>query len=197
MKWASAPEGWLFKPLRFVELLKMNFRDKTLVGTLCGMLSAMCLVPGASAGRHPDHPYRYSVVDIPVSLAVGTVQTPEFSVASHWYWILIQVEKPLPFQQMTCMMGVTTGPLDSKDCNSNDPLLRADWTVWDEGHLVSSGSSTTTGDDMYTNKYIFKFLGEFPEEAGKKYVVKVKFTRAGTPLDVANPHLIVTGIGDE
>jgi hypothetical protein len=55
--------------------------------------------------------YIDSVVDVPVSLAVGAVQRPEFSVASHWYWIMIQVEKPtpLPFGQMRCTMGVTSG----------------------------------------------------------------------------------------
>ncbi len=94
------------------------------------------------------------------------------------------------------MMGVTSSPLDSKDCDSNDPLLRADWTVLDEGHLVSTGSSTLKADDMYTDKYIFKFLGKFPGEAGEKYVLEVKFTKDGTPLNVANPHLIVTKIGD-
>ena len=78
---------------------------------------------GASARSHPEHPYRYSVVDMPVSLAVGTVRTHEFAPATHWYWIMIQVDKPLSFQQMECMMGVTAGPLDSKDCPSDDPLL--------------------------------------------------------------------------
>ena len=71
-----------------------------LVGTLCGTVGALFLAPGALAGNHPAHPYRYSVVDIPVSLAVGTVRTPEFSPPTHWYWIMLQVEKPLPFQQM-------------------------------------------------------------------------------------------------
>jgi len=166
-------------------------------GTLCGTLGALFLVPGAFAGSHKDHPYRYSAVDMPVSLAIGTVQTPEFSVASHWYWIMVQVEKPLPFQQMECMMGVTAGPLDSKDCSSNDPLLRADWTVSEEGRIVSSGSSTTQAWAKHTKQYIFKFLGSFSAEAGKKYVVQVKFTKDGTQLNVANPHLIVIRQGDE
>ena len=95
------------------------------------------------------------------------------------------------------MMGVTTGPLDKEKCNSDYPLLRADWIVWNEGHIVSSGSSTTEADDIYTNQYIFKFLGKFPALLGKKYVLEVKFTKDGTPLNVANPHLIVTKIGDE
>ena len=95
------------------------------------------------------------------------------------------------------MMGVTSNQFDSKDCSDNDPLLRAEWTVRDEDHLVATGSSTTKSDDMYTEKYIFKFLGKFPGEAGKKYTVEVRFTKDGTPLNVANPHLIVTKIGEE
>jgi len=110
------------------------------LGVIRGTLCALFLVPCARAGSHKDHPYRYSVVDIPVSLALGTVQTPEFPVVSRWYWIMIQAEKPLLFQQMQCMMGVTAGLLDPKDCSSNDPLLRADWTVRDGEHIVDRGS---------------------------------------------------------
>jgi hypothetical protein len=166
------------------------------IGVIGGMLGALILVPGASAGR-PDHPYRYSVVDIPISLAVGTVRTPEFSPRkTSWHWIMVQVERPLPFEQMMCMMGVTHGP-DSKNCTSEDPLLRADWTVWSEGQIVSSGSSTTKADAKFTKENIFKFLGKFPAEAGKKYVLEVQFTKDGTPLNVAHPHLIITKIGDE
>jgi hypothetical protein len=162
------------------------------------LIPALICSRGASAGSHPEHPYRYSVVDMRVSLAVGTVRTPEFSPPkSSWHWIMVQVEKPLPFQQMECMTGVTAGPLDSKNCTSDDPLLRADWTVWEEGQIVSSGSSTTNADAKFTKENIFKFLGKFPALSGKKYVLEVKFTKDGTALNVANPHLIVTKIGDE
>jgi hypothetical protein len=145
-----------------------------------------------------DHPYRYSVVDIPVSLAVGTVRTPEFSPPSSWYWILVQVEKPLPTKQMGCMMAVADdSPGSWKDCPLSDRLLRADWTVWEDGKIASSGSSTTHADDIYTRDNIFKFLGKFPALSGHKYVLGVKFTKDGTPLNAANPHLIVTKIGEE
>ena len=162
-----------------------------LAGMVGGMLCVLLLGPNAFAGRHRDHPYRYSDVDMPVSLAVGTVRTPEFPVVWQWYDILVQVEKPLPFLQMQCMMGVTTGPLDSKNCSSNDPLLRADWTVWDGEHIVDQGSISNKCACKFENKYIFKFLGSFAGEGGKKYVVEVKFTKDGAPLNVANPHLIV------
>ncbi len=168
------------------------------VSLAAGVLGIGLFAPLALAKSRPAHPYRYSVVDVPVSLAAGTVRTPEFSPRkTSWHWIMIQVERPLPFQQMMCMMGVTHGPLESKNCNSEDPLLRADWTVWNEGQIVLSGSSTTKADSAFTDDNIFKFLGKFPAEVGKKYVLEVKFTKDGTPLNVANPHLIVTRIGDE
>jgi len=145
-----------------------------------------------------DHPYRYSVVDIPVSLAVGTVRTPEFSPPSSWYWILVQVEKPFPTPQMECMMAVADdSPKSWKDCSLSDRLLQADWTVWEDGKIASSGSSTTHAAGKYATDNIFKFLGKFPALSGHKYVLEVKFTKDGTPLNVANPHLIVTKIGDE
>ena len=146
-----------------------------------------------------DHPYRYSVVDIPVSLAAGSVRTPEFSPRkTSWHWILVQVEKPLPTKQLACMMAVDDdSPASWKDCPLSDRLLRADWTVWEDGKIASSGSSTTEVDAKYTKDNIFKFLGKFPALSGKKYVLEVKFTKDGTPLNVANPHLIVTKIGDD
>jgi len=145
-----------------------------------------------------DHPYRYSVVDIPISLAVGSARTPEFTPPSEWYWIMVQVEKPLPTKQMSCMMSVDDDSPDSwKNCPLNDRLLRADWTVWEDGKITYSGSSSTHASAKYTTDNIFKFLGSFATQPGKKYVVEVKFTKDGTPLNVANPHLIVTKIGEE
>ena len=145
-----------------------------------------------------DHPYRYSVVDIPVSLAEGTVRTPEFSPPTHWYWIMVQVEKPLPTKQMGCMMAVADdSPQSLQDCPLTDRLLQADWTILEDGQVVKSGSSTTHAAAKYTTDNIFKFLGSFPATSGHKYVVEVKFTKDGTPLNVANPHLIVVKQGEE
>jgi hypothetical protein len=164
---------------------------RKLIGFIGGVLGVLLLIPGVSAGSHKDFPEKNSDIYMPVSLAVGTVRTPEFSVGGQLYDIIVQVEKPLPFEQMECMMGVTSGPLESRYCSNNDPLLRADWTVWNNGHVVSSGSNASMADDKQTKKYIFKLLGSFAGEAGKKYVVEVRFTKDGTPLNVANPHLVV------
>lgn len=145
----------------------------------------------SGATKHKEFPQKYSAVYVPVSLAAGRVRTAEFPVDKEWYDVIIQVEKPLPFQQMQCMMGVTSGPLEKKDCSSDDPLLRADWTVWEGAHIVQWGSSPDGCACIFTNRNIFQALGSFPAEAGKKYVVQIHFTKDGTPLNVANPHLVV------
>ena len=150
-------------------------------------------MPVAAAPKSKKYPQKYAAMYMPVSLAAGRVRTPEFPVKNEkqWYDIMLQVEKPLPFTEMKCMMGVTSGPLDLKDCTSDDPVLRADWTVWDSGLIVQWGSIPDLCACIFTDKYIFKLLGSFPAEAGRKYVVQVHFTKDGTPLNVANPHLMV------
>ena len=152
--------------------------------------------PNANAGDRKQHKYRYSDIDMPISLAPGTVQTPEFSVKGEAYFIMIQAEKRLPFRDMVCMMGLTQGPLDAKWCNEQ-PLLQTNWTVWDGDRLVAQGSNRTEADGEFTNDRLFKFLGKFNGEPGKKYIVQVKFTRDATPLDVANPHLIVISVRNQ
>ena len=88
------------------------------------------------------YPQKYAAVYMPISLAAGRVRTPEFPVMKHsqWYDIVLQVEKPLPFRRMECMVGATSGGLDKKDCEKDDPIVRADWTVWEDGRIVEWGS---------------------------------------------------------
>lgn len=168
-------------------------------GVICVLLF---IAPGVSARERKAHPYRRSILDMPVSLEVGTIRTPEFSPRKPgWHFIMIQIEKPkdrTTFQQMTCMLGTTLGGHDLLyHCSDDDPLLRVAWIVRNEDQIVLTGVSTTSNHAAFTNENIFKFLGEFPTETGKKYVLEVTFTKDGTPLNVANPHLIVTRIGDE
>lgn len=137
------------------------------------------------------YPQKYAAVYMPVSLAAGRVRTPEFPVAkSQWYDIVLRIEKPLPPLRMRCMTGATLGPLDAKDCEKNERVLRADWTVWEDGHIVHWGSIPDEDGDRWDAKDIFIQIGSFGLVAGK-YVVQMHFTEDGTALNVANPHLIV------
>lgn len=139
------------------------------------------------------YPQKYAAVYMPISLAAGRVRTPEFPVKkqSQWYDIMLQVEKPLPFRRMECMVGATSGGLDKKDCEKDDPIVRADWTVWEDGWIVEWGSTRDCCGSIFTKENIYKQIGSFPLETGKNYVVQVHFTKDGSPLNVANPHLIV------
>lgn len=139
------------------------------------------------------YPQKYAAVYMPVSLAAGRFRTPEFPAKkqSQWYDIMLQFEKPLPFGRMVCMVGVTSGPLDKKDCEKGDPIVSADWTVWEDGRIVDFGSIPDDCGCIFTSENIFKQVGSFPVEAGKSYVVQVHFTKDGSPLDVANPRLVV------
>ena len=144
------------------------------------------------------YPQKYAAVYMPISLAAERVRTPEFSVKKHseWYDIMLQLEKPLPFRRMECMVGATSGGLDKKDCEKDDPIVRADWTVWEGGRIVEWGSMRDCCDSIFTKENIYKQIGSFLLEAGKNYVVQVHFTKDGSLLNVANPHLIVIPHGD-
>ena len=169
--------------------MKWMLRRK-LIAIMRGALVLLILVPCLSARSPKDHKYRYSEIDMPVSLAVGTVQTPEFPVIHEAYFIMVQAEKRLPFVDMECMMGLMSGPLEKSDCDK-EPLLQTNWTVRDGEHIVAQGANRLEADAEFTDQYLFKFLGKFMGESGRKYTVEVKFTKDGSPLNVANPHLIV------
>jgi hypothetical protein len=156
------------------------------------LLPESSVLPAATFDRKA-YPQKYSAVYVPVSLTTGTIRTSEFVISkrSEWYDIMLQFEKPLPLQQLRCMTGTTTGPLDERDCGKDDPILRADWTVWLDGRIVQWGSIPDGCGCKFVAKGFFKQIGSFPLEKGKKYVVQVHFTKDGTPLNVANPHLIV------
>lgn len=166
----------------------------TVITIISGMLGVVLLVPSVSAGTRKERKYRYSEIDMPISLAVGTVRTPEFAVKHEAYFIMLYAQKGhLPFFDMRCMMGVENGTLDLKECKQ-EQLLQADWRVWEGEHIVSQGSSSGWGAAEYTQGYLLKFLGQFMGESGKKFVVEVKFTKDGTPLNPTNPHLIVISV---
>jgi len=156
------------------------------------------LLPSSSVAPYvvpnpKKYPQKYAVVYMPISLAAGRVRTPEFPVTKHsqWYDIMLQVEKPLPFRRMECLVGATSGGLDKKDCEKDDPIIRADWTIWEGGRIVEWGSMRDCCGSIFTKENIYKQIGSFPLEVGKDYVVQVHFTKDGSPLNIANPHLIV------
>src|SRR5579862_9502157 len=182
----------------------MNWISRHLpIASTAGILGVFLLAPNSLAQGPSVQKYKRSDVDMPVSLAIGTVRTPEFAVKHEAYFIMIQVEKPAtpnksknplpdeelrPFQQLACMMGIAGNVVD---CSRDHVLLRADWTVWDGDRIAQQGSDQDHPAGMFENKHMYKIFGPFMGELGKKYVVEMKFVRDASPLNVANPHLIV------
>jgi hypothetical protein len=149
-----------------------------------------------SQAEKPAHPYRYSVLDVPVSLSKGTVTSPTFSTRTHWYWILVQVEKPFSFERMNCMMSTQSGD-GLRNCVSTDPILDAKWQVRDGDRIVATGVSEPTGAGKFTKENIFKIIGSFLALKDHAYTLTVFFRKDGSQLNVANPHLIVVAQGEE
>jgi hypothetical protein len=158
----------------------------------CAALAAFLTASVALAA--PCFLCRKPVLDIPISLAVGTIRTPEFAVKHEAYTISIQVERKLSPADLNCMMGVKPYSWVQDHCAMLhiETLLEAEWTVWDGDHAVAHGSvhgvdSHVTG----TKDFLTKQIGDFEGEKDKQYVIEVRFTKDGTPLNVTNPHLIV------
>ncbi len=183
---------------------------RKLVWTVASWLPMITLV--SSAGDRKQWPSRYAIVEMPVSLAMGSIRTPEFPVDGQWYDIVIQVGKPssLSFHEENCMLGTVLGPLD---CKKSVPPMQANWVVCEydaapchvelppqsqHGTLmhrvpgvISRGSAPKDCACKFVDNAIYRQLSSFPTEAGKKYVVAVRFTSDASALNVASPHLLV------
>ncbi len=144
-------------------------------------------LPVFETPRHKKWPEKYSAVYMPVSLAVGRVRTSDFPVDKQWYNIALHLEKRLPFRDLVCMLGKTW----LENCSGSELLLRGYWTVWEGEHIVAKGWIPDNGPCIFGDKDMFECLGGFAGEAGKRYVVQVRFTLDGTPLNVTNPRLMV------
>ena len=155
------------------------------------LLPDSAAIPLVEVHNHKKYPEKYAIVYAPISVGLGRVRTAEFPVEKKRYNILLQFDKPLPFDDMICLIGNPSVAFSLNHCSNTHPVLQADWTVWEGGHVVHAGSTEEQTGCKYTRANIFACIGAFVGEVGKKYVVQVHFTKDGTPLNVANPRLVV------
>ncbi len=131
-------------------------------------------------------------LDMPVSLGLGTVRSPEFPVKRAKYIILLRAEEGhIPFMELTCLMGADYGTRHAFACAPS--VLQADWTVRDGLATVTQGLAPLHADHFanYGRDFLDRSLGQFTGEPKKHYVLEVTFTKDGSPLNVTNPHLVV------
>jgi len=132
-------------------------------------------------------------IDMPVSLTVGTVRTPEFFVKSTDYRIMLKVRRGLPLAQLQCLMGIRLH--EGRDYCGYAHIataIAAEWKVWDGERIVAQGSVSGWSDKFaVSDDALEKYLGTFASEANKKYVLELTFTKDGTALNEFKPRLIV------
>ena len=113
-----------------------------------------------------DHPYRYSIVDVPVSLAVGTVRTPEFSPRkTSWHWISRSGRGAASSPTNEVHDGghsMVHPPLEGLSTSDTRFFAQKTRLYGSDGQIAASGSSTNQADAKFTKDNIFKFLGKFP-----------------------------------
>jgi hypothetical protein len=132
------------------------------------------------------------LLHFPVSLKLGHVKTPEFTTRGGVNAIEITARNALPATDLSCMMGISEGPQDLVDCDK-EPLVEANWKVWSGGKIVAQGSSRDMGKrGYYFGSFYGKFIGVFKAKKHEKYSLEVDFTKDGSALAVAQPHLIVS-----
>jgi hypothetical protein len=139
-----------------------------------------------------------ALLDMPVSLGLCSIRTPELAVTKNGgYRFMLEADHRfmqgadgvLGAKRVDCMLGLFSGAWQRHydGCFDGEPLLKADWTVWLGDQVVSRGSSPLEGHQSG----LAKIMGYFAGEAGKKYVVEVKFLKDGSGINAADPHLIV------
>jgi hypothetical protein len=129
----------------------------------------------------------------PVSLKLGHVKTPEFTVSGAGA-IEITARNVLPAADLSCMMGISEGPQDPVDCDKV-PLVEVNWKVLSGSNIVAQGSSRDMGKrGYYLGSFYAKYIGVFKAGKHEKYSLEVDFTKDGSALAVADPHLTVQDV---
>jgi hypothetical protein len=129
-------------------------------------------------------------INMPVSLAAGTVRTPEFVVRNKYYVIDIDAKWLLPDDELRCRMGFVISPSDNH-CKL-EPLLETKWRVLDGDRVVAEGfdKGRTTHFEA-DNHALTRNIGGFRGEANHRYSVELIFMKDASVLNVTQPRLTV------
>lgn len=153
-----------------------------LTGILCATLYL-------SSVSHGDQ-HKWQPTSFPVDLGVGSTRAAKFRVSlGTTYSIFLEAERTLPFQRLTCLLGVE----DSWEerCKAMSSPLKLSWVVTSDGIRVADGNSDKDWGGMFTTKTICRMVGEFAGGAGKTYDIQVTSLRDATALAPANPKITV------
>jgi hypothetical protein len=125
-----------------------------------------------------------------ISLAAGTIRTPEFEGKGKYYNINIDAKWLLPPEELKCRMGFAVVPSDSK-CKQA-PLLDLEWRVLEGRQVVAEGvDKGVTSHFEADSEWLTRNVGSFLSVAHHKYVVEITVKQDASVLNVTQPRLIV------
>jgi hypothetical protein len=135
-------------------------------------------------------------VNIPISLAIGTIQTPVFTSSANAYSISIEFRRSsLSEEELQCKVGelnLAERANELAEKCKGQPLIEVKWRVLDGDQDISHGSDGGFSEDIELDyKIVRRYIGQFRCESHHKYVVEVTFTKDGSSLNFANPRLVV------
>jgi len=131
----------------------------------------------------------WSPLDMPVSLGVGHIRTPEFAVnVSERFELQLSVNRQVPRVLLDKVLGI--GDVNS----STDELsgFKMTWVVSSNGNVLESGTSDGgKGQEAYWSSRVGRHFGRFHAEKGKKYRLDLDVLEDGSGLDPYDPRLQV------
>jgi hypothetical protein len=140
-------------------------------------------------------------VNIPITLAIGTIQTPVSTSSANAYSISIEFRRSsLSEEELQCKVGFLGAADDAKKVAEKcmgQPLIDLKWRVLDGDEEIAHGSDGGFSEHIeLDNKIVHRYIGQFSCDPKHKYVVELTFTKDGSSLKSANPHLAVMPPGD-
>ena len=133
---------------------------------------------------------KYTALKLPTKLRKGALRTPEFAVTIDGrFFVQIAGQRTVPFARLECMLGICN-PCPREDCKPTDPLVVADWKVWEGDSLVASDDGAFKGGG-WSSREIERSIGYFDATAGHSYVLELNVQKDAIELDQANPVLRV------
>ena len=167
----------------------MRWNSRSLI--LCTLFVSL---PAITADSRAEAKKPKNGVDIPISLAIGTVKTPEFVTKHDLYLMEIEAQWLLPAVELRCKMGFGVVPPTDK-CRAQ-AVIELEWRVLDGENVVAHGSAGGISDQFEAGQeYLGRYIGQFQGQSKHKYIVELTFTKDGSSLNVTNPRLVVSPPG--
>jgi hypothetical protein len=130
----------------------------------------------------------WTALDVPVSLAIGHVTTPEFQVnLEDQFEVELDVDRPVPSDVMDDVLGIGESP---SAANANLRGFKLAWALRCNEEVVKQGVSDGRGEG-YWGKTTGRVLSYFPARGGKVYRLDIDVLDDGSRLSPYHPHLKV------